>query len=317
MSGINNATAIEFIVISIAAGTPLVFASVGEILNERGGITNLGIEGMMLIGGVTAYATAVSTGSLTLGVLAGALGGAALSLLHGVLSITLRANQIVSGLALVVLGTGLSSYLGNIGVNPLTARPLDGAIGPVLTGGPADLPIVGPILFGQNILVYGSWVLVAAASFYLMRTRWGLALRAVGEDPATADSTGIAVWAVRYLHVLIGGALSGVAGAYLTLALFGAWQSGLSAGTGWIAFALVIFSGWRPWRALFGAYAFGALTSIGFNLQLLHIPLSLSLLASLPYIMTLLALIVIANTRLGRNTSAPVALGNPYWREDA
>ena len=306
----NNSTVIQFIVIAIAAGTPLVFGSVGEILCEKAGVMNLGIEGMMLLGGVVAYAAAVSTGSLFLGVLAGAAAGAALSLVHAVLTITLRGNQVVSGIGLVLLGSGLAAYLGDIGSTPLTNRPLTSSISPIFTAGPADLPVVGPILFGQDVLVYVSWALVAATAFYLNRTRKGLSLRAVGEDPATADSTGISVTATRYVHVLIGGALSGVGGAYLTLALFAAWQPGISAGSGWIAFALVIFAGWRPWRALFGAYAFGALTSIGFNLQLLNIPLSLALLSSLPYLLTLIGLVVISNTRLGRNR-LPISLGVP------
>ncbi len=243
--------------------------------------------------------------------IAGAAAGAALSLVHAVLTITLRGNQVVSGIGIVLLGTGLAAYLGDIGSVPLTSRPLTSSISPIFKSGPADLPIIGPILLGQDVLVYASWALVIGAAYYLKRTRSGLSLRAVGEDPATADSTGISVTAVRYIHVLLGGALAGVGGAYLTLALFAAWQPGISAGSGWIAFALVIFAGWRPFRALFGAYAFGALTSIGFNLQLLHIPLPLAVLSALPYVLTLVGLVLISNTALGRNATAPRALGVP------
>ena len=313
----NNWTVVQFIVIAIAAGTPLVFGAVGEILAEKSGVMNLGIEGMMLLGGVVAYATSVATGSLLLGVIAGAAAGAALSLVHAVLTITLRGNQVVSGIGIVLLGTGLAAYLGDIGSVPLTSRPLTSSISPIFKSGPADLPIIGPILLGQDVLVYASWALVIGAAYYLKRTRSGLSLRAVGEDPATADSTGISVTAVRYIHVLLGGALAGVGGAYLTLALFAAWQPGISAGSGWIAFALVIFAGWRPFRALFGAYAFGALTSIGFNLQLLHIPLPLAVLSALPYVLTLVGLVLISNTALGRNATAPRALGVPYAREES
>ncbi|HMJ95321.1 MAG TPA: ABC transporter permease [Thermoleophilaceae bacterium] len=311
----NDGAFIEFLVIAIGAGTPLVWASVGEILTERSGILNLGVEGMMLVGAVTAYWVAVTTGTLMLGVLAGALAGAALAGIHGVLSIGLRANQIVSGIALVILGSGLSTYLGSGGDDPLSSRALDAPFGQLLPDALADLPLVGPVFFGHDLLVYGSWAFTAAAALYLSRTRAGLEARAVGEDPAAADAAGITVNRVRYVHTLLGGAAAGVAGSYLTLALFGSWQDNLSAGTGWIAIAIVIFSAWRPLRALLAAYLFGALTSFGFNLQLLDVPLPLSVLAALPYVITLAALIVLSNTRASRRLSAPAALARPYWRE--
>ncbi len=311
----NNSTAVQFIVIAIAAGTPLLYAAVGEIIAERAGVMNLGIEGMMLLGAVSAYGVTVFTHSLWLGVLAGALAGAALSLIHAVLVISLRGNQIVSGIALVILGTGLSSYLGDIGTSSLTNRPAGATFQPLLHGGLAKLPLVGPIIFGQNALVYLSWAFVLGTSWYLFHTRPGLKLRAVGQDPASADASGISVTRVRYLHVLVGGAAAGVAGAYLTLALFGSWQGDLSAGSGWIAFALVIFSGWRPWRALAAAYLFGAVTSLGFNLQLLKVDLPVSVLSALPYGLTLVALVIVANVGAARRFGAPQSLGQPYWRE--
>jgi simple sugar transport system permease protein len=234
--------------------------------------------------------------------------------LHAFLSVTLRANQIVSGIALVILGTGIAAYLGSAGPK-LVDRPSGGTFEPILSGGLADLPVVGPLVFGHDLLVYGSWAVVALASWYLFRTRSGLQLRAVGEDPATADASGIPVARIRYVHVLIGGAGAGVAGAYLTLALFGSWSEELSNGTGWIAIALVIFSAWRPVRALVAAYLFGALTSLGFNLQLLEVPIPLDLLAILPFVMTLVALMVVSNLPSARRFGAPAALAEPYWRE--
>ncbi|HEX5146596.1 MAG TPA: ABC transporter permease, partial [Conexibacter sp.] len=193
----NDSTVITLITVAITAGTPMVFCAVGELLAQRAGVMNLGLEGMMLVGAVIAYLTTVTTHSTWLGLLAGAAAGAAMAAIHATLSITLRANQIVSGIALVILGAGLSQFIGSQGATPLSTRASGGTFGPLLTSGPADWPIVGPVLFGQDLLVYLSWAFVAAAAFYLFRTRWGLWLRAVGEDPASADAVGISVARVR------------------------------------------------------------------------------------------------------------------------
>jgi len=309
---VNDGTVVQFLMIAIAAGTPLVLAATGEIVSQRSGVLNLGLEGIMLLGASTAFWAASASGSAWLGLAVGAASGVVLAALLGVMAISLRANQIVVGIAIVILGSGIASYLGEAGPM-LTQREPGGSFEPLLGSGAADLPLIGPILFGQDVLVYLSWLFVAGASWYLFRTRAGLSLRAVGEDPATADARGIAVARTRWVHVLAGGAAAGVAGASLPLALFGSWSDNLSSGSGWIAFAIVIFAVWRPWRALVAAYLFGALTSIGFNLQLLDIPVPVALLTALPYLMTLVALIVssVAAGRLG----APAALGEPFWRE--
>ncbi len=312
---INHSTTIQFIMIAVAAGTPLLFASVGELVAEQSGVMNLGVEGMMLIGGVTAYWADVTLHNLVLSFLIGAVAGCAMSAVHAFVSITLRSNQIVSGIALVIVGTGVSSFLGDTGSDPLTTRSPTETLTPLLHGFLPKLPIVGPLVFGQDVVVYASWLFVAGVAYYLFHTRWGMNARAVGDDPASSDSCGISVTRVRYLHVLVGGAAAGVAGAYMSVGLFGAWQDNLTNGTGWIAFAIVIFAGWRPVRVLIGAYLFGALTSLGFNLQLIHVHVALSILASLPYLLTLVALVISSSSKASRWLTGPRALGEPYWRE--
>jgi general nucleoside transport system permease protein len=312
----NDSTPIEFIVIAIGAGTPLVFAAIGELTSQRGGVMNLGLEGMMLTGAVVAFWASITTGSAWLGVLLGALAGALLASFHALLSISLKANQIVSGVAIVILGTGLSEFIGSSGSEPLTTQAAGATFKPLFADGLADLPVVGPILLGHDALVYLSWLYVAGTAFYLQRTRAGLWLRSVGEDPSAADASGIHVTGIRYVHVILGGAAAGVGGAYLTLTLFNAWQDNLSAGQGWIAFAIVIFCGWRPWAGLAAAYLFGAVTSIGFKLQLFHVPVPSQLLSMLPFVLTLVALLVVSTGRFRRlGFAGPAALGESYWRE--
>ena len=232
------------------------------------------------------------------------------------LAVSFRVNQIVSGLGLFILGSGLSAFLGEIGDNPLIRRSPPRDLDPVFPEALSDLPLVGPILLGHDLFVYMSWLLVGAASFYLFRTRRGLAARAVGEDPATADAAGVPVTLTRYVHVLIGGAFTGLAGGYLSVALVGAWQQGFSGGLGWIAFAMVAFSGWRPWRALFASYAFGGLTNLGLTFQLLDVPIPSDFLLMMPFFFTLLFLVLFTSRpRLARKLGAPAALATPYRRE--
>lgn len=301
---------------AIVVGTPILYAGIGEILTQRSGVMNLGIEGMMLVGAVSGFWAMTVTNSLVMAVVVAALGGAGMALLHAVLAISLRVDQIVSGLALVTLGTGLSAFLGDTPEPPLTCCTGELRFDSILEGGIADLPLVGPLLFSHDLMVYASWVLVGLVSYYIFRTPMGLSLRAVGENPGTADAVGISVARYRYLHTLVGGALAGVGGAYLSIAVLGAWQKGISAGVGWIAFALVIFSGWRPWRALFAAYIFGLLTGLNFTFQIIGINIAGDFLAMIPFVMAILALIVVsARPEAARRLGAPAALAEPYSRE--
>ncbi len=256
------------------------------------------------------------TENLIAGMLAGGLAAALLALVHATLAISFGVNQIISGLALVIVGTGLSSFLG-ASTDPLvTSRAPGGFFEPVFGEGIRDIAVIGPILFGHDIMVYVSWLAVVMVSYYLFRTRPGLYLWSVGEDPATADAAGISVTAYRYIHTLIGGFGAGVGGAYLSISLVGTWQDGITAGAGWIAFSLVIFSGWRPYRALFAAYIFGASISAGFTLQIIGVGVAGDILAMIPFILTIVALaIVTGRPAAARKLGAPRALSIPYSRE--
>ena len=313
------------IVVTLASavfyGTPLVFAALGELLAERSGVLNLGVEGMMLVGAVSGFWTVERlSGPVPLVLLAAivvaALAGTAMALIHAFLVVTLRANQVVSGLGLTIFAgaAGLSSYLGDIG--KLGGRPANHAFHAVDVLGLAGTPVPGPVLFHQNVLVYASWILVAVISFYLFRTRQGLHLRAVGESPAAADSVGINVTRQRYAHTLVGGALAGVGGAFFSLALTPSWLPGMTAGAGWIAVALVIFAFWRPGLTLVGAYFFGALSSLGFNLESRGVNLPPEVFTALPYVLTIVVLAALSSGWAKRRLGAPAALGIPYVRED-
>jgi len=311
---LNDAVWVLTLSAAVSAGTPLVFAAVGEILAERSGVLNLGVEGMMLLGAVASFLAATASGNPFVGLAAGVLAGGALSLVHAFLAVTMRANQIVSGLALVIFGTGLATFLGNpIEGDPLRSRIVDMPV-PLLSG----IPVLGPVLFRQDVLVYASWVVVAVAAFYLVRTRAGLTVRACGESPETADAMGLNVARVRYVHVVLGGLLAGAGGAYQILARVPSWSgAGTTAGIGWIALALVVFAAWRPWRALFGAYLFGAALAANFALQAAGVNLlPAEFLSMLPYLLTILVLVVLSARGARKRLGAPAALGEPYVREE-
>ena len=319
----NNSLLVVLLASGIAYGTPLLFASLGELLAERSGVLNLGVEGMMLVGAVLGFWTVqrVDAGTpltLALALLVAALAGTAMAAIHAFLVITLRASQIVSGLALTIFAgaAGLSSYLGN-DLN-VADQPARRSFQPLMPSGLQKLPIVGPIVFGQNLLVYLSWLCVIAVGLYLSRTRPGLNLRAVGESPAAADTMGINVTVYRYAHTLAGGAFAGLAGATITLAITPQWVDGITGGAGWIAIALVIFAFWRPELCLVGAYLFGAMQALAPELQARNIQLGPTVLWSnaLPYVMTIVVLVVASSGTARRRIGAPSSLGTAYVREE-
>ncbi len=304
---------LEFIVALLAAtvqsGTPVLFATLGEILTEKGGVLNLGVEGMMSVAAMGAFLTAYATGSPWLGLLAGGLCGMGMAACHGVVCITFLGNQVVSGLALTIAGLGLTTYFGTPFVG-LSAPGFGPAPIPLLS----DLPVLGPILFDHDLLVYLSFIAPLGLWFLLQRTRLGMNIRATGEMPAAVASAGLNPIRLRWLALELGGFLIGIGGAYLSLAYTHLWTNGLSGGRGWIAVALVIFAFWRPWRAVLGAYLFGGVMAFQLRLQAAGTSLPSSLLLMLPYALTILALCV--SSFRGRNIAAPEALGTNIEPDD-
>jgi simple sugar transport system permease protein len=318
---VNNSFVVLIASSAIVYGTPLLYAALGELLAERSGVLNLGVEGMMLVGAAMGFFVVQRLGgpgafALAAATAVAALAGAAVALIHAFLVITLRASQIVSGLALTIFAgaAGLSSYLAN-DLN-LAASPARHAFSPFLPRGLQDLPVVGPLLFAQTALVYGSWVLTVAVALYLSRTRPGLELRAVGEAPGAADAVGISVTRYRYAHTLVGGALAGVGGACFSLSITPQWLDGLTGGAGWIAIALVIFAFWRPDLCLVGAYVFGAFSALPFILQARGVTIAPEVFQALPYVMTIVVLVAVSTGSVKRHLGAPAALGQPYVREE-
>ena len=317
----NDGIVVIVVAAAVAYGTPLLFAALGELLAERSGVLNLGVEGMMLVGAVMGFLCVQHVGgtagvALPVAVVVAALAGAGASLILAFLVITLRANQIVSGLALTIFAgaAGLSSYIGND--FELADDPARFSFEPLNALGLGDLPVLGPVVFEQTWLVYASWLAVAAVAFYLWRTRPGLNVRAVGESPAAADAMGIDVTLYRYLHTVAGGALAGIGGACFSLALTPQWVDGLTAGAGWIAIALVIFAFWRPDLCLVGAYVFGGLSALPLILQARGVTIAPQLFQALPYVMTILVLVLVSTGTARRRLGAPAALGIPYVREE-
>jgi ABC-type uncharacterized transport system permease subunit len=319
---VNNSLLVTVLASAVVYGTPLLFAALGELLAERSGVLNLGVEGMMLVGAVMGFWAVQRIGTSTVPVLilafaVAAVAGASMALIHAFLVITLRANQIVSGLALTIFAgaAGLSSYLGND--LELADAPAKHQFASFLPGGLTDLPVVGPVIFAQSALVYVSWACVVLVALYLSRTRPGLNVRAVGEAPAAADAMGINVARYRYAHTLVGGAFAGVGGACFSISITPQWVDGITGGAGWIAIALVIFAFWRPGLVLVGAYLFGAFQALPFTLQArLDHPPPPELLQALPYVMTIVVLVLVSASGARRRLGAPGGLGVAYVREE-
>jgi ABC-type uncharacterized transport system permease subunit len=297
---------------ALVSATPILFAALGELLAERSGVLNLGLEGTMLIGAVNGFVATQATGSVWVGIAAALAAGALFGLAFAFLAVTLRLDQVVTGLAFTILGVGLSAFIGKayVGIPPVATvpRPDFGAL--------ADLPFLGRILFSQDVLVYAGLVLTAVIALYIRRTRPGLLLRALGESPAVLDALGLPVAAMRYAYVVSGAALAGLGGAYLSLAFTPSWIENMTAGRGWIAIALVIFATWRPWWVLGGALLFGAVDALRFRAQVggdaIVDPHFLNM---LPYVATLVVLALVSRRAVRQRLGVPAALGVAYDRE--
>lgn len=295
------------IVTIITAATPLIYAALGEMVTEKSGVLNLGVEGMMLMGAVCGFTAVHLSGSATVGILVAVLAGTGMALVFAVLVLGFQATQVATGLALTIFGIGLSALIGQdlVGVAydglPRLAVPLL-----------SKIPVIGPILFNHDILVYGSFALVFLVSWFLRRTRAGLVLRAVGDSHDAAHAIGYPVIRIRYFAILFGGAMSGVAGAYLSLAYSPLWIENMSAGRGWIALALVVFATWRPWRVFVGAYLFGGITILQLHAQALGVGVPAQVMSMLPYAATIVVLVLISRDRNKIRLNSPACIGKPF-----
>jgi simple sugar transport system permease protein len=291
----------------IGAATPILLAALGELICEKSGVLNLGVEGMMITGAICGFAIAVETGSPTIGFIAAAAGGAALSLVFGVLTQFLLSNQVATGLALTLFGLGLSSMIGQsyTGVRPPSTPDLN-------IPGLSDLPVVGPIFFSHDAMVYLSLLLVVGIWYGLKHTRMGLVLRAVGENHEAAHALGYKVVWIRLAAIAFGGACAGLGGAYLSLVRVPQWTQGMTAGAGWIALAIVVFAAWRPGRVMAGAYLFGGVTILQLNLQAAGLAIPVEYLSMSPYLITILVLVLISARKSRGALNAPASLGIPF-----
>ena len=295
---------------TVGASIPLLYAALGELIVEKSGVLNLGVEGMMIVGAITAFIVATETGQLWLAVIAGMGAGALMALIFGFITLSLMANQVATGLALTIFGIGLSAFIGQA----YTSVALDGVKAlhiPLLS----DIPVVGKLLFSYDLLVYLAVAVFAGVTWFLYRSRPGLILRAVGESPHSAHALGYGVIRIRYLAVLFGGAMAGLGGAYLSIAYTPLWAEGMTAGRGWIALALVVFSTWRTGRVLLGALLFGGVTIAQFHIQGTGVEIPSQFLSMLPYLATIVVLVIISRDATVIRLNAPASLGQPYHDE--
>lgn len=296
---------------ALSASAAVMYATLGELLSQKAGTLNLGLEGVMLVGAMTGFVVTYTTGSIALALLVTVLVGAALGLLFSFMTVTLRANQVVCGLALVSFGTGISGYLGKSYMSKTLAVKCSKIAIPFLS----RIPLIGEFLFNQDILVYGLYLLVPLMYFFIYRTNKGLELRAIGDNPAAMDASGVNVFRARYIYTIIGTAIVALGGAYLTMAHTTTYTDNATAGEGWIASALVIFSFWNPLLAALGSLFFGLISIFALRLQLMGIPISSFFISMLPYISTILVLIVSATGKGRKLGHAPSSLGICYDRE--
>ncbi|KUO52728.1 MAG: ABC transporter permease [Desulfitibacter sp. BRH_c19] len=296
---------------AIISATPILYAALGEIFAERSGVMNLGVEGMMLVGAATGFIVVVNTQSLMLGTLVAIFAGLLLGLVFAFLVVTLQANQVVTGLVLTIFGTGLSGFLGKQVIGMAAPISYKKVPIPFLS----EIPYFGHVFFNHDVLVYIAYLLVPICWFIIYRSRAGLELRSVGENPSAADSVGLNVFRIRYLYICIGGAFAGLAGAYLSLAYAPAWAENMTAGRGWIAIVLVIFATWNPARAWIGALIFGGVDVLGFRLQAIGIEMPSFFVRMLPYIFTIVVLTFITYKSEKAKNLMPKALTIPYDRE--
>ena len=297
---------------TIKAGTILLFPTIGEIFAERSGILNLGVEGMMLIGAFFGFIVSYSTNNPYLGMIVGMLAGGIAGLIHAFISITLRGNQIVSGLALTIFGSGFTTFYGQKWINMTLNNTLPHINIPLLS----QIPVIGAIFFKQDLVVYLSYIIVVVMWFILYKTTIGLNLRAVGENAKAANAMGISVYKIRYMWTFFGGVMAGAGGAYLTIAYAPFWLDGITAGRGWIAIALVIFAMWDPIKAMFGAYLFGGINALQFQLQASGTTIPSALLNMLPYLVTFIVISISFIIVKARFVKPPKELGIPYIREE-
>ncbi|MBU3178117.1 ABC transporter permease [Clostridium estertheticum] len=305
-----------FLAAAVVAGTPLLFATLGELLTEKVGNLNLGVEGMMLMGSVIGFMAGVSTGNPIIAMIAAAIAGGFGALIYAFLTISLRANQVVCGLTLTIFGTGFSSMVGKNLIGQVTPNTIKNFFVPIRIPIIGNIPFIGDIFFNHDVFVYFGYIMTILLFIYLYKTAKGLNTMAVGENPAAADAASINVSLYKYVNTLIGGALCGLGGAYLSLVYVPAWQENVTAGRGWIAVALVIFATWKPQKAIIGAYLFGGLDILGFRLQgLPGFEISQYLIDLLPYVVTIVILVIVSMRKSGKN-SPPAGLSVPYFREE-